>query len=36
MRGLRAKGADPQVRRAVQRYVENARPALARLTQLLG
>ena len=35
MHGLRAKGADPQVQRAMRRYVENVRPALARLAQLL-
>jgi hypothetical protein len=36
MQGLRAKGADPQVQRATKRYVENARPALAKLATLLG
>jgi hypothetical protein len=36
MQGLRAKGADPRVQRATKRYVENVRPALGKLAQLLA
>jgi hypothetical protein len=36
MRGLRAKAADPQVRRATQRYVDNVRPALAKLAAMVA
>jgi hypothetical protein len=33
-RGLRQRGADPQVRQAMNRYANNVRPGLARLTRL--
>ncbi len=33
--GLRGRSGDPQVQQATQRFAENARPGLARLSQLL-
>jgi hypothetical protein len=35
MQGLRARGADPQVQRAIRRYVENVRPALGKLARFV-